>query len=407
MEVASLAVLYLRARLWAVVPGLVMMVGIGAARGHRNMQASRPAPPRPARCRRAVRRPRSLVAPRPHAPCAPLFALGVSLHLQPSQHFLRSRIPICIHVHPGCRLPPTLCAPAPRPPQAPLYGSLAYLLALGALDTWLVLGARWGVEGAGAAAAGAQWVGAAAVVGAMSSRGELRPRHLLAPPRPAAALPYLRTFPSLALNSMAALAPMLAGTSLATSLGPGPLAAHTVLRQISTFWLQGFLAFNATAHSMAASALGGRDAPRAGAELLARVAALAVACSLPLAAGLFAVRASLPGVFTGDEAVGAEVLRVLPLLLAAMPLDALGTALEGGILGAADTRWVATRTALASAVSLAALGAAGAGGGGLPAIWCALKVVSVGALALDLSKFLGPAAREARAATALRKRRPG
>lgn len=45
----------------------------------------------------------------------------------------------------------------------PLLGSLAYLLALVAGDLLFLFGLHWGMEGAGLAAAAAQWVGAATV----------------------------------------------------------------------------------------------------------------------------------------------------------------------------------------------------------------------------------------------------
>ena len=44
-------------------------------------------------------------------------------------------------------------------------------------------------------------------------------------------------------------------------------------------------------------------------QVLARIAQLAVAASLPLAVALFAARGSLPGLFTDDSLVAAEVVR--------------------------------------------------------------------------------------------------
>lgn len=78
-----------------------------------------------------------------------------------------------------------------------------------------------------------------------------------------------------------------------------------------------FIAFNATAHSLIATNLSRRADDRA-ASVLARIAQLAVAMSLPLAALLFLGRAALPGMFTDDLAVQREVADVLPLLLAIM-----------------------------------------------------------------------------------------
>lgn len=60
-----------------------------------------------------------------------------------------------------------------------------------------------------------------------------------------------------------------------------------------------FLAFNATAHSLVANNLSRRAEGRA-AEVLARLAQLAVALSIPVAAALFVGRGLLPDLFTGE-----------------------------------------------------------------------------------------------------------
>jgi putative MATE family efflux protein len=320
-EVAGLATSYLRGRSWGIPAALVMMVAIGAARGHRDM-------------------------------------------------------------------------------AAPLVGSLVYGIALAVFDAAFVFGAGAGVDGAGVAASLSQWMGAAALIGWLVKEGEFNLDDLKTLPNIDAAQPYLHMGPSLAVNSIAALAPMLAATSLATSLGPNALAAHTVLRQLSGFWLQGFLAFNATAHSLVASALGDVRR-RAGMDrasgALERICQLAVASSVPAVFLLLTLRSVLPQMFTSESTVIEEVALVLPFLLAYMPFDALGTSLEGGILGASDTKWVATRTALSSGASLAALlisfgGGKGGGGQGLLATWLSLKLLNISALGLDLQHFMGPIA---------------
>jgi putative MATE family efflux protein len=315
-EVAALATAYLRGRSWGIPAALVMMVAIGAARGHKDM-------------------------------------------------------------------------------AAPLLGSAAYGVAVVVLDIAFVFGAGAGVDGAGAAASISQWIGAAALIWWLVREGEFNLNDLRNLPSADAARPYFHMGPSLAVNSIAALAPMLAATSLATSLGPDVLAAHTVLRQLSGFWLQGFLAFNATAHSLVASALGDvrrRTGMDRASEALERICQLAVASSIPSVFLLLTLRTVLPQLFTSESTVIEEVTLVLPFLLAYMPFDALGTTLEGGILGASDTKWVATRTAVSSGASLAALLLTAATGQGLLATWLSLKLLNLSALGLDLVHFMGPVA---------------
>lgn len=237
--VASLAVLYLRARSWGLPAALVMMVAVGAARGVKDM-------------------------------------------------------------------------------QIPLIGSLAYLVALVATDAFLLFGPpSLGIEGAGLGASVAQWAGAAAVCALLARRQVFDLRDMAALPSPADVRPYVRMAGPLAVNNLAALAPTLVATAVATGLGASHLGAHTILRQLMGFWLQVFLAYNATAHSLIANNLGQRQEGRA-AGVLVRIAQLAVAVSLPIAVALFASRGMLPGMFTEDAAVQREVAEVLPLLLVIM-----------------------------------------------------------------------------------------
>lgn len=67
--------------------------------------------------------------------------------------------------------------------------------------------------------------------------------------------------------------------------------------------------------------------------MLTRIAQLAVAASLPLAALLFAGRGLLPDLFTADVLVQSEVADVLPLLLVLMVRPA-GCAGNGACIGA-------------------------------------------------------------------------
>ncbi|PRW57123.1 MATE family efflux transporter [Chlorella sorokiniana] len=270
----------------------------------------------------------------------------------------------------------------------PLLGSLAYLIGLVAFDVLLLFGPpAMGMEGAGYAASAAQWVGAATVVALLARKQIFDVRDMASLPGPADVSPYARMTAPLAVNNLSALLPTLVATSLATGLGVTHLGAHTILRQLMGFWLQLFLAFNATAHSLVANNLSRRAEGRA-AEVLARLAQLAVALSIPVAAALFLGRGLLPDLFTEDVLVRHEVADVLPLLLLIMPLDALGTVLEGGILGASDTGYLGARTAASCGISLVVLVLSFFLHGSLLSVWIGMKAINVTALALDLARFL-------------------
>lgn len=350
-DVATLASQYLQGRSWGFPAALVMMVSIGAARGHKDM-------------------------------------------------------------------------------VSPFLGSAAYGVSLAVLDLLFVFGLDWGVQGAGYAASISQWVGAITIVYALERKGQLFLEDLKALPRLKDAAPYVSMAPSLALSSIAALAPLLASSSVATSLGPDQLAAHTVLRQISSFWQQLFMAYNATAHSMIASSLSMKNKRKGmdgAARVMERICHLGIATSIPLSILLYSISPSLPVLFTENRLVNADVLVVLPVLLALMvrcfyfdflqiyggssyllerpndlkitifsfvinlqPLDALGLSVEGGILGAADTKWIAIRTVAASTISLLALNMLPKDGLNLTSIWICIKLLNISTLAFDLTRFLGP-----------------
>ncbi|KAL4452363.1 hypothetical protein ABPG75_008025 [Micractinium tetrahymenae] len=287
-----------------------------------------------------------------------------------------------------------------------LLGSLAYLVALVAADSFLLFGPpAMGIEGAGYGASFAQWAGAATVCWLLARKQIFDWRDMVALPAPSDARPYAAMTGNLAVNNLSALLPTLVATSVATGLGVSHLGAHTILRQLMGFWLQLFLAFNSVAHSLIATNLSRQREERA-AEVLVRICQLAVAVSIPVAVALFAARGALPDLFTGDLLVRREVAEVLPLLLVLMPLDALGLVLEGGLLGASDTGYLGARTFASCCVSLAVLVAASYTHGSLLAVWVGMKAINVTALALDLGKYLVLGSREAEAQAPAPPRRP-
>ncbi|KAL4450047.1 hypothetical protein ABPG77_010716 [Micractinium sp. CCAP 211/92] len=276
-----------------------------------------------------------------------------------------------------------------------LLGSLAYLAALVLADSFLLFGPpAMGIEGAGFGASIAQWVGAVTVCGLLARKQIFDWRDMATLPSPSDARPYARMTGNLAVNNLSALLPTLVATSVATGLGVSHLGAHTILRQLMGFWLQLFLAFQSVAHALIATNLSRQREGRA-AEVLVRIAQLAVAVSIPVAAALFAARGLLPDLFTGDALVRGEVAEVLPLLLVLMPLDALGLVLEGGLLGASDTGYLGARTFVSCCVSLAVLALASHVHASLLAVWVGMKAINVTALVLDLGKYLGSRGPEA------------
>ena len=322
--VASLSNDYVQSRAYASIPALVMMVGVGAGRGYKDM-------------------------------------------------------------------------------WTPLLGSLAYGISLAVFDVIFVWQLHMGLEGAGYAASVSQWIGATIVMWSLWNNGNLRLEDFFsakAVPTGDSVSVYASMAGPLALSSTAALAPILLSSSIATRLGPEELAAHTVLRQISTFWIQLFMGFNATAHSLVANSLGKKTVQGVleASRVMERIVYVAVATSVPLAGVLYASRKLLPLAFNDSPFVVEVVVSVLPLLLALAPLDALSLAFEGAILGASDTSWIAKRAAGGSALSVFALELLALGGTGcsLWSIWAALKLLNVSILVADVTRLARPTSGGAR-----------
>jgi Na+-driven multidrug efflux pump len=205
-----------------------------------------------------------------------------------------------------------------RDMNTPLLGSLAYLISLTILDAVLVPGLGFAVRGAGAAAALAQVVGATVIAGRLWARGAFFPRDLLqVPDLVKATAPFVDMATSISIANIAGLGPFLVATNLASGLGPVSLAAHSLLRQLSMLWVQIFMAFGASAHSLVAAFLGAGRVPKAAAAL-GRIVHLAAASSIPLALTMYFARGSLPMLLAGDASVAAQVAGVLPYLLILM-----------------------------------------------------------------------------------------
>jgi hypothetical protein len=59
-------------------------------------------------------------------------------------------------------------------------------------------------------------------------------------------------------------------------------------------------------------------------------------------------------------------------------LDAVSFVADGAILGAADAKWLAMRTGAASVLSIASLALLSTQQFNLEAVWCAVKVLTIG-----------------------------
>lgn len=163
----------------------------------------------------------------------------------------------------------------------------------------------------------------------------------------------------LVLRSLGFQACFLSAAAVAARFGAPALAAHQVVLQLWNLITLTLDSLAIAAQALIGAALGG--ARTAAARALAwRITRWSLLVSGVLAAVLAAGATVLPGVFTGDGAVLAEIGSIWPLLVLLVPLGGVAFALDGVLLGAGDTAFLRTAT-LASALL-----------GFLPLIWAAL-----------------------------------
>lgn len=169
------------------------------------------------------------------------------------------------------------------------------------------------------------------------------------------------------------LVAFLVSGSIAARLGTVPVASHQVAWQL---WF--FLALSLDAIAIAGQAIVGRSLG-AGDSASARASTRRMLewgwwAGVVFAAAVIALRPWLAALFTTDAAVRHQVGVVLWAVALMQPMAALVFVLDGVLIGAGDTRYLAGAMAAATAVFLPFAFAVLAFGGNLLALWLALYV---------------------------------
>ena len=144
------------------------------------------------------------------------------------------------------------------------------------------------------------------------------------------------------------LAFLLAGAVLARE-GDDALGAHQIAFQVFIFLALVLDAIAIAGQVLVGRLLGAGDGPRA-IHAANRMCGWSLAGGVLMAIGLLATTHVLPGAFTSDDAVLDQAARLWPLFALMQPIGALVFALDGILLGAGDTRY------LAYAMAFSALG---------------------------------------------------
>src|SRR5436190_657429 len=225
--------------------------------------------------------------------------------------------------------------------RTPLYIVVAAQLANVVLELWFVYDLDLGLDGSAAGTVLAQ-----AGMGAAFAWSLLRRPALDRRPRLRLLTPLLRISGELFVRSAALLVAFATASAVLARIGESSLAAHQIAFGLFTLGALVLDAIAIAAQVLVGRALGAGDARGARAAAL-RTIGWSLAAGCVLGAILLALSGTLPRAFTGDPAVLDRARAIWPLLALMQPAAAVVFALDGILIGAGDTRWLAGSMLLA------------------------------------------------------------
>jgi putative MATE family efflux protein len=240
---------------------------------------------------------------------------------------------------------------------------LCYVLAGNGLSVVLlpvlVFGAGLGLRGSAVANATAQLVSAALFVRALlAERRAGTAGRVSLRPRPSLLRRQLGVGRDLVLRSLAFQACFLSATVVAARTSVAAVSAHQIVFQLWTFLQLVLDSLAIAAQALVGAALGGGDVD--GARRIGwRITGYGWALGMVTGALVAALYPVLPGLFTTNSQVLAEIPHAWWFFVLLQPVAGVVFALDGVLLGASDVRYLRTTT-LAAAVL-----------GFLPLVWAA------------------------------------
>ncbi|MFV0451857.1 MAG: MATE family efflux transporter [Propioniciclava sp.] len=259
--------------------------------------------------------------------------------------------------------------------RTPLKVTIGINVANIGLNLALVYGAGLGILGAALGTLIAQAVGST-ILAAVVLRGA---RKVGAPVRfrPWGIVGAARAGAWLVLRSAALWLTLTATTVVATRMGAISLAAHQI---VTSLWM--FLAFALDALAIAAQAIVGRYLGAGDATTVRRITGMLVGWGVwfgvILGAVVAATSAVTPMLFTPDESVRSIVSQVLLVVAAQLPIAGLVYLLDGVLIGAGDTRYLALAGTVVALAYLPFAWAVSATGASLAWLWAAYGVSMLG-----------------------------
>ena len=232
------------------------------------------------------------------------------------------------------------------------------------LEVLFVYGFDWGLPGSA-------WGTVIAQLGMAAGFVVVQRRAGWARPDPARIRRLIRIGGEIAVRTTALLAVFLVCSAVLARVGAASLGAHQIGYQLFLFIALVLDAVAIAAQVMVGRMLGASDAGGAYAASR-RMIGWSVVLGAGFAVALLALEPILPGAFTNDPAVVERAEAMWLLLVVMMPFNGAVFALDGILIGAGDTRFIAQAMVLAGAVGVGGAVAASAAGWGIAGVWAAL-----------------------------------
>ena len=263
--------------------------------------------------------------------------------------------------------------------RTPMYVTIGFNVVNAGLDPLFIFGFGWGLAGAAAATAIAQWIGALVFLGLLLGVRREELGVPLAWPSLRSLVPFLKVGRDLLLRTGSLVGTMTLATAVAARVGVTAVAAHQVAHQL---WL--FLALVVDALAVAAQALVskhlGADDPDAARAVSDRLVQWGLAVGVALGGGFFLLRPVLPHFFTDDPATVRALLDVYLFVALLQPLNGLVFVGDGIYMGAEAFPYLAKAMIGTALVAAAVLGLVLPMGWGLRGVWGGIATLMAGRL---------------------------
>lgn len=199
----------------------------------------------------------------------------------------------------------------------------------------------------------------------------------------------VRISTELFLRTAALLTSLLIATAVAARMGTVTIAAHQIARELWVMLALVLDGFAIAGQAMIGAALGAGQPDQARADAR-RLVWWGIIAGTVIGVAYLALVGPLPRVFTGDDAVLAEVRGVWWIVAALQPIGGVVFVLDGVLMGAGDFRFLLVTTGAASLAGLAPVALlALTFGWGLGGVWAGMAVLMAVRLATAVPRLLG------------------